>query len=37
MERPSLELADLVRAAGERFVEESRGWLSGQMFLANMG
>ena len=30
MERPSLELADLVRAAGERFVEESRGWLSGQ-------
>ena len=30
MERPSLEVADLVRAAGERFVETSRGWLSGQ-------
>ena len=30
MERPALELADLVRAAGERFVETSRGWLSGR-------
>ena len=30
MERPALEVADLVRAAGERFVETSRGWLSGQ-------
>ena len=30
MERPVLEVADLVRAAGERFVETSRGWLSGQ-------
>ena len=27
---PPLEVADLVRAAGERFVERSRGWLSGQ-------
>ena len=30
MQRPLLEVADLVRAAGERFVEKSRGWLSGQ-------
>ena len=30
MPRPPLEVADLVRAAGERFVETSRGWLSGQ-------
>ena len=30
MERPPLEVADLVRAAGERFVEKSRAWLSGQ-------
>ncbi len=30
MPRPSLEVADLVRAAGERFVEKSRAWLSGQ-------
>ena len=30
MERPALEVADLVRAAGERFVETSRGWLNGQ-------
>ena len=30
MERPVLEVADLVRAAGERFIETSRGWLSGQ-------
>ena len=30
MERPAVEVADLVRAAGERFVEKSRGWLSGQ-------
>ena len=30
MPRPPLEVADLVRAAGERFVEKSRAWLSGQ-------
>jgi hypothetical protein len=30
MERPAVEVADLVRAAGERFVERSRGWLNGQ-------
>ncbi len=30
MQDPPLEVADLVRAAGERFVESSRGWLSGQ-------
>ena len=27
---PPLEVADLVRAAGERFIEKSRAWLSGQ-------
>ena len=30
MPRPPLEVADLVRAAGKRFVEKSRGWLSWQ-------
>ncbi len=30
MQGPPLEVADLVRAAGERFVERSRNWLSGQ-------
>ena len=30
MPRPPLEVADLVRAAGERFVETSRGWLNRQ-------
>ena len=30
MQRPPLEVADLVRVAGERFLEKSRGWLSGQ-------
>ena len=30
MPRPPLEVADLVRAAGERFIEKSRAWLSGQ-------
>ncbi len=30
MECPAVEVADLVRAAGERFLESSRGWLSGQ-------
>jgi hypothetical protein len=30
MQGPPLEVADLVRAAGERFLESSRGWLSGQ-------
>ena len=30
MPRPPLEVADLVRAAGERFVERSRGWLNRQ-------
>ena len=30
MQRPPLEVADLVRAAGECFLEKSRGWLRGQ-------
>ncbi len=30
MESPAVEVADLVRAAGERFVESSRGWLNRQ-------
>lgn len=30
MQDPPLEVADLVRAAGERFIESSCGWLSGQ-------
>ena len=30
MPRPPVEVADLVRAAGERFIETSRSWLSGQ-------
>jgi len=30
MPRPPLEVADLVRAAGERFIESSRGWLNRQ-------
>ena len=30
MPRPPLEVADLVRAAGERFIENSRGWLNRQ-------
>ena len=30
MPRPPVEVADLVRTAGERFIETSRGWLSGQ-------
>ena len=30
MERPAVEVADVVRAAGECFVERSRNWLSGQ-------
>ncbi len=30
MESPAVEVADLIRAAGERFVESSRGWLNRQ-------
>lgn len=30
MNRPLLEVADLIRAAGQRFVERSRHWLTGQ-------
>ena len=30
MPGPPVEVADLVRAAGERFIESSRGWLCGQ-------
>lgn len=30
MERPSLEVADIIRAAGEKFIEHSRRWLTGQ-------
>ena len=36
MPRPPLEVADLVRAAGERFVERSRGWLSSQHLFAGL-
>ena len=28
MQRPSLELADIVRAAGKKFIENSRGWIT---------
>src|SRR5512135_1292422 len=28
MQRPSLELADIVRAAGKKFIENSRAWIS---------
>jgi Transposase zinc-binding domain len=28
MPRPSLEVADVIRAAGESFVDRSRGWFS---------
>ena len=30
MNRPPLEVADLIRVAGQRFVERSRPWLTGQ-------
>jgi hypothetical protein len=30
MERPSLEVADIVRAAGKQFIEHSRHWITGQ-------
>src|SRR5512140_2112941 len=30
MGRPPLEVADLIRAAGPRFIERSRKWLTGQ-------
>jgi hypothetical protein len=30
MSRPPLEVADLIRAAGHRFIERSRRWLTGQ-------
>jgi hypothetical protein len=30
MNRPSLEVADLVRAAGRAFLERSRKWITGQ-------
>jgi predicted Zn-ribbon and HTH transcriptional regulator len=30
MERPSLEVADIVRAAGQQFIKHSRHWLTGQ-------
>ena len=30
MHRPPLEVADLIRAAGQKFIERSRPWLSGQ-------
>ena len=30
MNRPPLEVADLIRAAGQKFIERSRPWLSGQ-------
>jgi len=30
MTRPPLEVADLIRAAGQKFIERSRRWLTGQ-------
>ena len=30
MSRPPLEVADLIRVAGQRFIEASRRWISGQ-------
>ena len=30
MSRPPLEVADLIRAAGQKFIERSRRWLTGQ-------
>jgi predicted Zn-ribbon and HTH transcriptional regulator len=30
MQRPTLEVADIVRAAGKQFIEHSRRWLTGQ-------
>jgi len=30
MQRPPLEVADIVRAAGKKFVENSRGWITAQ-------
>ncbi len=30
MNRPSLEVADLIRVAGQRFIERSRSWLTAQ-------
>jgi hypothetical protein len=30
MNRPPLEVADIVRCAGQSFMERSRKWLSGQ-------
>jgi hypothetical protein len=30
MNRPPLEVADLVRAAGRAFIEQSRQWITGQ-------
>ena len=30
MTRPPLEVADLIRAAGQKFIEHSRHWLTGQ-------
>ena len=30
MSRPPLEVADLIRAAGQKFIERSRQWLTGQ-------
>jgi hypothetical protein len=30
MERPSLEVADIVRAAGRPFIERSRRWITRQ-------
>ena len=30
MGRPPLEVADLIRAAGQKFIERSRHWLTGQ-------
>jgi hypothetical protein len=30
MNRPPLEVADLVRAAGRAFIERSRRWINGQ-------
>ena len=30
MDRPSLEMADIIRNAGQRFIERNRHWITGQ-------
>ena len=30
MDRPSMEMADIIRKAGQKFIEHSRRWITGQ-------